>query len=247
MSRFLIGKEIIKLKSVDSTNNYAAKLVNEGVLSDGAVIMAHDQHGGRGQMGTSWDTKAGLNLTFSVVLKSLKVELKHQFDISMLVAVSLSECLDLYGLSSDVKWPNDVLVEGKKIAGVLIESSLRGTLIKNVVIGIGLNVNQEMSENDRISLSMTLGRQLVLDEVLEVFLDILDANILKYSNSAYSDIKAKYMSKLYGRDGVTVIEQASGQHITGRIDDVQRNGTLVFKTEPGEPRMYDLKEIKFIL
>lgn len=247
MSRFLIGKEIIKLQSVDSTNNYAAKLLNEGVLSDGAVIMAHEQHGGRGQMGTSWDAAAGQNLTFSVVLKSLKIDLQHQFDVSMLVAVSLVECLDKYGLSPDIKWPNDILIDNKKLAGVLIETSLRGTMIKNLVVGIGLNVNQEMKEDDRISLSMALGHKLELDDVLDSFLNVLEKNVLKYVNAGYETLKAYYIARLYGVNGASVIEQASGEQINGRILDIIRNGNLIFTSNQGEQKNYDLKEIKFIL
>ena len=137
-----IGRKIVRLESVDSTNNYTANLIKSGELVHGSVIMAVEQTNGRGQMGAEWLVKPGENLTFSIFLDNVNLSVDNQFFLTRLVSVSLIDFLANFNIPAMIKWPNDLFVNDKKIAGVLIENNVSGSFIQKSIIGIGLNVNE---------------------------------------------------------------------------------------------------------
>ena len=131
-----IGQKIIHLESVDSTNNYAAILLSEGRIGHGTVILADEQTNGRGQRGAKWLSAEGVNLLFSLVVQPDNLSVSDQCVLTEITSLALIEFLRKFGISAQVKWPNDILVNGEKIAGVLIENHLKGNLIASSVIGI---------------------------------------------------------------------------------------------------------------
>ena len=137
-----IGQKIIRLDVVDSTNNYIANLIKQGSIDSGTVIMADEQFAGKGQRDAQWQSSAGENLTFSFFLDDVNLSVSRQFNLSQVVALSLYNFLNNLGLDATIKWPNDIYIKGRKIAGVLIENQLKGSLIKSAIVGVGLNVNQ---------------------------------------------------------------------------------------------------------
>ncbi len=141
-----IGRKIIRLESVDSTNNYIANLLKEGVLEDGTVILADDQYAGRGHRDSEWLANAGENLTFSFFLDNVNLSVQNQFYLTCIVSITLTQLLDKYGISSKIKWPNDIYVDQKKIAGVLIENQLSSTYIKSSIIGCLLYTSDAADE-----------------------------------------------------------------------------------------------------
>ena len=120
----LIGKKLIVLDSVDSTNNYLSKFVNETIVLNGTVILAHNQTKGRGQRGNVWESEDGKNLTFSMYLKTDFLALDQNFILSITICNSIHELISNYTKKALIKWPNDLFVEGKKICGILIENSI---------------------------------------------------------------------------------------------------------------------------
>ena len=137
-----IGRKIIRLESVDSTNNYIANLLKEGILEDGTVILADEQFAGKGQRNSEWLTSPGENLTFSFFLSNVNLSVQNQYFLTCIVSISLVQLLNKFGLDAKIKWPNDIYINNKKISGVLIENQLSSSEIKNSIIGIGLNINQ---------------------------------------------------------------------------------------------------------
>ena len=121
------GSHIIQIDRVSSTNNYAAKLLNQTKIPFGAVIMAQFQDDGRGQRGAVWQSKSGENLLFSTILEGSLMKGCPPFYLSKCVAISIKDTLSYYVKQKvHLKWPNDVLVERQKIAGVLIENQWKG-------------------------------------------------------------------------------------------------------------------------
>ena len=126
----IIGNHLIELDVVDSTNNYAANLLIKTKLVNGTAIMTHFQTGGRGQRGAHWISEPGKNLLFTIVLNGHFIDANNYFLLSKSIAISINEVVEeLTGKVGFVKWPNDVYVDGKKIAGILIET----TLVKNKI------------------------------------------------------------------------------------------------------------------
>lgn len=131
----------IRLSVVASTNLYTTQLLGQCVIDEFTLVSAQFQEQGKGQRGKSWQSNAGENMLSSLVFYP-RIKVKNQFLISAATALSLIELLQDYGLIAQIKWPNDILVRGKKIAGILIENQIKGEMIESSVIGVGLNVNQ---------------------------------------------------------------------------------------------------------
>ena len=140
---------IIKLGAIDSTNSYIKKLAISEHPNNFTAVVAETQTLGRGQVGSVWESEKGKNLTFSVLVSIPECEITDQFYLSMAVALSIfSEVKPYVKNKLFVKWPNDIMAEKNKLAGILIENVLSGQFIKYSVIGIGLNVNQVKFSND---------------------------------------------------------------------------------------------------
>ncbi|MFT7614301.1 MAG: BirA family biotin operon repressor/biotin-[acetyl-CoA-carboxylase] ligase, partial [Parvicellaceae bacterium] len=142
MSTLFIGQKKIVLPSVDSTNNFAANLIKETNVVDGTVILSEKQTNGRGQSGNSWQSAYGDNITCSYILRPKFLDIEEQFYISIITSLAIISTLKSYGIEPKIKWPNDILVGSRKIAGILIENSISGKTLNHSIIGVGLNVNQ---------------------------------------------------------------------------------------------------------
>lgn len=168
--------DIIWLECVDSTNEEARRHIMH--IDNLSVLSAMTQTEGRGQHGNRWLSHPGENLTFSIVLKKLGIKANQQSAISQATALSLTDLLDKHGIISRIKWPNDIYVGDRKICGILIENSLKGTRIDWSIIGIGLNVNQSSFPEDlpnptSMSLcnknSIPYNIQTILEEFMGIF------------------------------------------------------------------------------
>jgi BirA family biotin operon repressor/biotin-[acetyl-CoA-carboxylase] ligase len=135
-SGLFIGRNLITLKEVDSTNTFLKDALSKSTpLLDGSVIMADRQLAGRGQSGNSWISEAGKNLTFSVLLNPVFLAIERQFDLNMAVSLALNDFFNKYKIqAATIKWPNDSYINNKKVAGILIENILQGNKIKHEAI-----------------------------------------------------------------------------------------------------------------
>jgi BirA family transcriptional regulator, biotin operon repressor / biotin---[acetyl-CoA-carboxylase] ligase len=245
-----IPVNIIHLDTVDSTNNYIANLFQANNISFGTVVLADEQTAGRGQRGTKWQSSIGENLLSSLFVQWKSIAFQEQFKISMLVAIGICRYLQDLGIEAQIKWPNDILVNRKKICGTLIENQSQNGQISSSIIGIGMNVNQTIFADDiqAISLSQCLDKQHNVKFVAIQLYHIIGATIQQYLNYPYEWIERTYCAFLYGYNSfVDVIDLAHNEVINVFIEGVEPSGLLRVKTRFNRVRLVDLKEIRFLL
>ncbi len=168
--KMTIGETIIELPEIDSTNNYAMHLINEGMAEHGMVVSAEFQTKGKGQLGNIWKAEKGKNILCSIIIDTKEFEGNQYFLLNCLACVAVAEILmqdyDIPNVS--IKWPNDIYAGKRKVAGILIENTLRGKQWIYSILGIGLNVNQTEfgSLKSATSLKLELGVELNLKDLM---------------------------------------------------------------------------------
>ena len=242
----MIGNQIIHLDRVDSTSNYVATLISEGKARHGMVILAENQTNGRGQRGSVWQSESSKNLILSIYLEHSDLEIHHQEALTHFTSIAILNCLSKFGISSVRKWPNDLLVTKKKIAGILIENQLRGNKITSSVIGIGLNILQtEFDFPGSTSILSILNKPVHKEEVFETLIFELNSSYLQLQNKAYAKLKENYLNNLWLL-GVSSIFERNNTFFNGIIRGTDSFGRLEIEDVDGI-KTYDLKEIKFTL
>ena len=238
--------QFIHLNSIDSTNIYALELLRQKKSKEGTVVSTDFQEIGKGQRGELWESDRGKNLQFSVLIAP-EVSVGNQFSLTQLVAVSLNEWLDTLAVEGvQIKWPNDILVRGRKIAGVLIENSIQGNEISHSVIGIGLNVNQNVFSTfsrPATSLSIELDGLFDCKKLLNQFLRVFKTNYLKFKPGQIN-LQQRYLGTLYGFGTPQRYKDCEGE-FTGVILGVLPSGKLQINKK-GKLKNYDLKDLKFL-
>ena len=249
MNTLFLGQTLIKLDSVDSTNNYAAKLISGTNVSDGTVILTYNQTSGKGQQGAKWVSKPGENLTFSIVLTPKNIAVKEQFIISKAISVALINYLKAeHQIDAKIKWPNDIYIKKSKISGILIENTLQGSTLKNTIVGIGFNVNQINFidiERSITSLKKELNFDLVPDDVLSNICYYIEKLYMQIRTNNFSKIEKMYLENLLGLNQKLQFEDSSGE-FSGEIQGVSNIGELLIKSN-NLIKKYQNKEIKFKL
>lgn len=243
MSLFF-GNQTIHLLSTDSTNNFAAKLLAKGLATEGAVIMADHQTGGRGQRGNVWLSESGKNLLSSFVCKPDNLSVERQVVLTWLTSLSVVETLRKFNIEARIKWPNDIFVGSKKICGILIENQLNGKCIQHAIIGIGLNVAQlEFGDFAATSVSKETGMNYAPIEILHFLRREMEKQFGQLDQISDEQIKNNYMDSLYLLNELAPFEDESGSFY-GTITHVTNTGMLVVQKEK-EKVMYGIKEIRY--
>jgi BirA family biotin operon repressor/biotin-[acetyl-CoA-carboxylase] ligase len=241
-----IGLNIVRLDSVDSTNNFTAIMAKDRLIDHGTVILAEEQTKGRGQRGNRWHSERGENLTFSLFLKPSVLDIDNQFQLTVWASVSIVEALMANGIHSTIKWPNDILVKEQKIAGILIENSIEKQRISEVIAGVGLNVNQQHFDGlNGVSMSKILGQKVSKETVLRSLLKAFNCNWKKLvCKKGNAELRSAYLSFLFGKDELRdfIIE---GKKVKAIIRTVSERGLLCLEVE-GRPAFFDLKQVHFI-
>lgn len=255
MNTLFIGQNIIELAETASTNSYASELVK--VQSpDGTVVWAHHQTAGRGQQGSNWHTQPGKNLTFSIILYPPALPANRIFLLNKLFSCALRDFLAARLPNDDVyiKWPNDLLVNRRKIAGMLLENQLAGSRISNTVVGIGLNVNQtefpEAKYNLATSLALATGRaqigiQFDRKELLEDLLSRIEGRWLAMRAGRTDQIERDYLRHLFGYQEKIELE-IGGKTELRYLAGIDPHGRLALQN--GQKLEYfNIKEVRFCL
>ena len=235
---------VIKIPVIDSTNSYALSLKDTRAFKEGLVIVSDFQTNGHGQRETNWESEKGKNLNISVLIEP-KILIERQFDISILISLSIIDCLTNLGIKSMIKWPNDILVRNKKIAGILIQNIISSDIITHSVIGIGLNVNQLIFETytpKATSVTLELNKDLIVEELQNSLLNIMHNRLNDYRSGI--DIKFHFLNKLFKKDMVSFFQNKS-QKFNGIIRGVSEMGLLIIETE-SEVKEFNLKEIRML-
>lgn len=247
-----INLTIERLYEVPSTNSYLAQLCKESKAKEFHTVITDDQTAGRGQRGNTWESEGEKNLTFSTVLYPTALEAKEQFHLSMAIAFATVDALENYTDGFSIKWPNDIYWKDKKIAGILIENELEGKFITQSIVGIGLNVNQEVfrsSAPNPVSLIQILGATINRQELLDRILRGIMASYIfleKDYKMAVHNLRQLYLRRLYRKEGFHPYRDKEGTFLAA-FQDVEPSGHLVLKDEQGNLRRYAFKEVEFIL
>ena len=246
MKQALFGKEIIHLSDIDSTNNFAAKLLSQNLCQNGAVIMADVQTQGKGQRGNIWLSESGKNLLSSFVFKPDNLSVENQIALTWATSLSLLKTLRKFNIEALIKWPNDILVGGKKIAGILIENQLQGTRISCSIIGIGLNLNQTFFD-DLNATSVLLETKQIVEP--RTFLNILAHEMneqfqLIYSSS-FEILKTEYENNLFQMNELKSYEDEFGVFV-GKIIGTTEEGKILIE-KSNAIQSYGLKEVTFLM
>lgn len=248
----------INLPTVDSTNTFVREMIadesNGGVVSacvlpGMTLVVADDQTRGRGQVGNSWETEKGKNVTFSLLCHPEFVRPSRQFLLSQCIALAIQDTLGKYVDGVKVKWPNDIYVGDKKISGTLIECDLMGKSIANCIIGTGINVNQTTFVSDApnpTSLALLTGREYDREEVLGSVVEKFQTLYEMLREGREEEISAMYMRCLYRREGMHRYSDVRGEFMA-EIAGIEPTGHLNLRFENGNVVRYEFKEVKFIL
>jgi BirA family transcriptional regulator, biotin operon repressor / biotin---[acetyl-CoA-carboxylase] ligase len=247
MRTVTLGFPLIHLPSVDSTNKYAAAILHKENATEGTVILADVQTRGRGQGDNIWLSDNGLNLLCSLILKPDFLPAYKQFYLSMCIATGLYDCLADFGIRSQVKWPNDILIKGKKVAGILIENTILSQNLNSSIVGIGLNVNQVSFPPgipNPTSLTGETGKSYDIGQLLEKLLPFFEKRLNQLYAGDFMAIKSQYLNCLWLLN-TRVVFTDQKDVFEGRIVDVAESGELVILTSAGETRVYGFREVEF--
>jgi BirA family biotin operon repressor/biotin-[acetyl-CoA-carboxylase] ligase len=240
---------IIKLNATDSTNSYLKAICLKRTPKDFTVAVANEQKKGRGQMGTIWQAETSKNLTFSVFKELSFLSIEQQFYLSMAVSLALIKALNELQIPKlKIKWPNDILAENKKIAGILIENTIKNSRLVGSIIGVGLNVNQKIFDNlpEASSLSVLTGRIYDKDEILLCILNHLAQSFKQLEDSDFESIKNEYEDLLFRIKKPSTFKTAKGRTFSGFIEGVSEDGKLEIRLEDHILKTFGLKEVKLL-
>jgi BirA family transcriptional regulator, biotin operon repressor / biotin---[acetyl-CoA-carboxylase] ligase len=242
-----LTKRIIRLDTVDSTNDQAIKMLRDNNNVGSTVILADYQSGGKGQQGKQWLSEKGKNLTFSIILHPLSLTAENQFLLSMCISNGIVELLGKYSIKARIKWPNDIYTGKGKIAGILIENTLSGKRIVSSVAGIGLNVNQTLfDEKASNATSMAIEKNVENDreKILNHLLSVISSWINRLQENDLTGIKVGYLNSLIFLNEWRTYTDIKGS-FEGRIIDVAGNGELLVQDRQLKQKKYFFKEIAF--
>jgi len=210
--------------------------------------MAESQYAGRGQQQNRWHSENGKNLTFSVLLKPAFLPLAQQFDLTRAISLGIINALTpLLGDQLKIKWPNDIYYADGKLGGILIENLVQGGQIKNSVVGIGLNINQEVFPLDvpnAVSLRQILRRDYDLKILLSDICKNIEVSYLNLKAGKFDLVRKPYLERLYWLNERKMFK-VKGLAFEGTIENVKENGLLVLNNGSGTSE-YNQKEIEFL-
>jgi BirA family biotin operon repressor/biotin-[acetyl-CoA-carboxylase] ligase len=248
MNSLFSNAKTLKLKKVESTNSYLKKLASEKTLPEGFSVTAEYQTLGRGQYGNVWESKSGQNLLFSCLLRPTFLSATQVFYLSMSVCLAVYDVVALYAEGFAIKWPNDIIRNGCKYGGVLIENQIMGSQLQSSVIGIGLNVNQTIfSTAKAASLGGLKGFSTKEEsELLQALQSQLQLRYAQLERKNFEAIKNLYLNRLYGyKKPIRLLENE--QKFIGKILDVDPQGYLLVQKDNGTKKHYSFKEVRFLL
>jgi BirA family biotin operon repressor/biotin-[acetyl-CoA-carboxylase] ligase len=240
--------KIIKLNAIDSTNAFLKCLAKDKTTENFTIVVAEHQTNGKGQRGAEWLSQTGKNLTFSV-LCNFKLNEISLFTLNIITAISIVKGLKkASNLNFQIKWPNDILAENKKIAGILIENSFNGQNDIQTIIGIGINVNQENFNQlpQASSLFLLDNKEFDKDVLLIEIVNELKSNLEAVKLLGEDCFWNEYHEILYKKGIVSTFEDIQSKRFVGKILGVTREGKLEVVLDNEMIVIYDLKEIKML-
>ncbi len=245
-----IGKVLIKLGEVDSTTNYLQKLLLSQQIVEGTAVLASFQLSGKGQRNNKWESDADKNLLCSILLNPKFLPARHSFFLTIITALAVKDTIqEFLDEKVFIKWPNDIWVKERKIAGILINNTLAGRIINSSIIGIGLNINQTNfpATLEASSIKTYVNTIIKIEEVFSLLCLHLERRYLELKSGKVEKLKMEYRADLLGLNEHREYLD-SNEHITftGLIKGVNAAGQLAIQLQNGTIRHYNNKEIIFL-
>jgi BirA family biotin operon repressor/biotin-[acetyl-CoA-carboxylase] ligase len=237
---------LVSFESLPSTNDYLKNLSLNGNVEEGTVILAMNQTRGRGQMDRVWNSEPGKNITLSLFLKPVNLSASGAFVLSKAIALSVYETIARYATDVSIKWPNDILVKGKKIAGILIENTISGDQVKTSIAGIGINVNQVTFDNPQAtSLALECEETFDVIDIVHTLIREIKVQYHLLVNEEYDELNQSYFERLY-RGGQENTFSINGIESPYTIRDIEPDGRIMLQSG-GEEKAYYYGEARWIL
>ncbi|MDR0427924.1 MAG: biotin--[acetyl-CoA-carboxylase] ligase [Dysgonamonadaceae bacterium] len=236
---------IIRLEQTLSTNLFLKELSEKQTPEEGTLVLAENQTAGRGQSGNEWESEPNKNITCSILFYPSFLDVARNFLLSKAVALGIKETLDAYMDCVSIKWPNDIYFEDKKIAGILIENNIIGKKLSQSIVGIGLNVNQDVFSGkapNPVSMKQILDVAVDKEILLRELSDKINGRYEQLKSGEYESINEEYRKSLYRSEGFYPYQDKDGQ-FEAEIVRVADDGLLCLITPDGENRQYYFKEV----
>tara|TARA_B110000116_G_C16793343_1_gene565132 strand:+ start:918 stop:1661 length:744 start_codon:yes stop_codon:yes gene_type:complete len=240
--------KLIKIEETSSTNDFAYELLKKGKIKEGAVIFSQFQKKGKGQRGAKWESEYGKNILMSIVL-SPDILVVNQFQLNICISLALHDFSKKYFLEkTKIKWPNDLLIENEKLAGILIKNIVKEDKIKYAIVGIGININQ--INFDEFSLKATSFKKLIDKnfDVLELQKELLiyiENRYLQLKQESFVKMRKEYLKHLFAFNDWRNYK-ISEKEIKARIVGIDEAGRILLEFENNHFKAFSLKEIVFL-
>ncbi len=241
--------KLIKLNAIDSTNDFLKKMSQDQVLENFTVIVAETQTKGKGQHGAVWLSESGKNLITSILISNTLSDIRDVFLLNTAVTLSIIKALETIKIPSlSIKWPNDIMSENKKIAGILIENLIKENGKIDSIVGIGLNVNQTNFEDltKASSLKNITNKDFEIEKILNQIIAELKLNIDKILLKQESALWDDYHKWLFKKGIPMAFENEKEERFMGIIQQVNQDGKLEVLLENDSIKQYGIKEITML-
>ncbi len=233
----IIGRDIRVFEETSSTNDVAEKLARDGV-KEGVVVFAESQTKGRGRLGRKWLSPTHQGLWFSVLLRP-NFRPQETTQLTVISATALRRAIKtVCGLAADIKWPNDILIGGKKVAGILTEMSAEVDRVRHVILGIGVDVNQDVAEfpaelrKIATSLKIEAGEEITRAELATEILRELDFDYARVCAGKFSAVADEWEAACV-TIGKNVTVHCGDRKFRGYAEALDDDGALLVRTEHG--------------
>ena len=243
--------KIIKLDAINSTNEYLKNYIQDKSIRNSHAVYTFNQTKGKGQRGKTWLSEPEKNLAFSICFFPKNLKVNDQFCLNMIVSLLIINTLKSLKIPNlKIKWPNDILSGEKKICGILNEIKVKGNMIDNIVIGFGINVNQDNFENlpNASSLKLIKNINYDLDVLVSLIIqDLMSYNCLKtFSEQELKTLHNNYYKNLYGTSKFETFVDLNNIVFKGKIISLNRSGVVKIKKKDTSVKNYNFHEIQMI-
>jgi BirA family biotin operon repressor/biotin-[acetyl-CoA-carboxylase] ligase len=240
---------LIKLDAIDSTNDFLKDLSRKQIVENFTAVVANSQTKGKGQMGSTWNSEQGKNLTLSVLIKDVLNDVDQIFHLNVAIALSVIQVLEANNLPKlTIKWPNDIMSDTKKIGGILIENSFKSDTTIESVVGIGLNVNQKSFENlpKASAMALIMNKEFDLEIILQEIIFQIKKNCSLILANQTDKLWDNYYKYLFKMNIPMPFEDAYNAKFMGIIKGVSSEGKLEVLLEDDSIKTFGIKEIQML-
>jgi len=244
-----IGNPVHHYEQLESTNSSALELLSKSNPSEGTAIMASFQTQGKGQYGREWTSAKGKNILCSIILYPNFLSIHKSFFLNIFAALAVRNTVaDLIKANVSIKWPNDIYINDKKVAGILIQNTLQNHSIKNSIIGLGININQiafNKSLPNPTSLALESDRSYNLNKLSQNLFRQIESYYLMLKAKKFSDMRIEYNQFLY-RKNISTVFDLNGIETEGKLTEIDDSGKLIIQYD-GTSKAFDLSEVKYLV